>query len=153
MFTCALGETSLSPISYQGVQAMSPKASSTQPTPPSSKELLAFEQQESRSWSRMLARLSIVAAMLCLSMNCVFNQLTAKSDPASMLGWNRIVGTCSIAVVVLGVLMGLFAMVRGIQRRSTDTATIAAIGLVLNLGIIFVTIWALSIVRDMQPAP
>ena len=110
---------------------------------------------ESKSWARVLARISILAAMLCLSMNCVFNQLNPKSTSADVMFWSRAVGTLSLAVVVAGIVCGLVAAIQSARSRATDTLVMAIAGLVLNVGIIGVTIWVLWIIsqsRDIIPA-
>ena len=104
---------------------------------------------DSKSSGRQLARLSIAAAFLSCTVNCVFSQLASRAGSQLIaVGW--LVDWASLAVVVTGVVLGVIASVGGWRRRSSDTAAIAAIGLVLNLGILFVVAWYFAVVR---PAP
>jgi hypothetical protein len=49
--------------------------------------------------------------------------------------------------VLVGVGLGLAGLVGGLKKRSPDTAMIGVIGLVLNLGIVFVVVWYFTMVR------
>jgi hypothetical protein len=99
-----------------------------------------------RSWSRQLARWSVLAAFLSCTLNCVFNQLTARA--AQSLGrFEGLVGWTSLLVVIAGMVLGAAGLASGWRRRSVDTMTIAGIGLVLNSGIVFVVVWYFAVIR------
>ena len=101
---------------------------------------------DARSTPRHLARLSIVAAFLSCTLNCVFNQLASRAAAwLGSLGW--LVDWSSLTIVLAGVVLGAIGLAGGLRRKSADTATIATIGLVLNLGILFVVIWYFAVVR------
>ena len=97
---------------------------------------------------RWPARLSIIAAYICFTLTCTFQQLTAKHKPGDDV-WllNQIVGWTSLLFVFAGIGLGIYGLVMGIRQRS-QTAGIAVIGLVLNLGIIFVMLWFMWMLRQ-----
>jgi hypothetical protein len=99
-----------------------------------------------RSWSRHLARWSVLAAFFSCSLNCVFNQLTARA--AAVLGrFDAFVGWGSLLLVLAGMALGASALVGGWRSRSADTMVIALIGLILNGGIVFVVVWYFAAIR------
>jgi hypothetical protein len=100
----------------------------------------------SRSAARWLGRLSILCLFVSCTLNCVFSQLVAKSVAGKALA-GAVVDWSSLAIVGVGIGLGLAGLVGGLKRRSVDTAVIGAIGLVLNLGIVFVVVWYFSMVR------
>jgi ABC-type transport system involved in multi-copper enzyme maturation permease subunit len=101
---------------------------------------------DARSPTRLLARLSIAAALLSCTLNCVFSQLAARFETATATyGW--LVDWSSLVVVLAGIVLGAIGLAGGLRKRSPDTAMIATIGLVLNLGIIFVIVWYFAFVR------
>jgi hypothetical protein len=105
---------------------------------------------DSSSRARQLARLSIVAAFFSCTLNCVFSQLASRVG-SQLGGYGWLVDWTSLAVVVAGVVLGAIALVSGWRRNwrhsSSDTVAIAVIGLVLNLGILFVVFWYFAVVR------
>jgi hypothetical protein len=99
-----------------------------------------------RSWSRQLARWSVLAAFLSCTLNCVFNQLASRA--AAALGqFDAVVGWASLLVVLAGIVLGAVSLTGGWRRRSVDTMVIAGIGLVLNGGIVFVVVWYFTMIR------
>ncbi len=102
--------------------------------------------RETRSWGRQFARLSVLAAFLSCTVNCVFSQVASRAGPwLGHFGW--MVDWSSLFVVLAGVTLGLLGILRGRQGKSPDTQVIAGIGLALNLGILFVVIWYFTVVR------
>jgi hypothetical protein len=89
----------------------------------------------------------VLAAILSCSLNCVFNQLTARGAE-SLQPFGGLVSGGSLAVVLAGIGLGVAALLGGWRNKSLDTAAIAIIGLVLNLGIVFVIIWYFAVVRN-----
>jgi hypothetical protein len=105
-----------------------------------------------RSTARRLARLSVVAAFLSCTVNCIYSQLASRAG--SWLGpYGWLIDWSSFAIVLAGVVLGACGLAGGLRRKSADTATIAAIGLVLNLGILFVVIWYFAVVRPTNLGP
>ena len=96
---------------------------------------------------RWAARLSILAAYVCFTLTCTFQQLTAKQKPADVWLLNQIVSWSSLLFVVAGIVLGVYGLIVGLRRHS-QTAGIAVIGLVLNLGIVFVMLWVMWILRQ-----
>lgn len=113
----------------------------TEPQSPSS-------QTEPGRWA---ARLSILAAFVCFTLNCTFGQLTAKQKPDEVWLLNQLVGWTSLLVVFIGIGLGIYGLTIGLRRRN-ETAGIAVIGLVLNFGIVFVMLWIMWLIRraDVQ---
>lgn len=99
-----------------------------------------------RSTARQLARLAVIAAILSCSLNCVFNQLTARGAE-SLNRFGGLVGWGSLLIVFAGIALGIAGLIGGLKNRSMDTAAIALIGLVLNAGIVFVIVWYFVFVR------
>jgi hypothetical protein len=98
------------------------------------------------SRARLLARLSIVAAFLSCTLNCVFAQVAARVG--EWLGrYGGLVDWSSLLVVLAGVTLGALGLAGGWRRNSSDTMVIAGLGLALNLGIVFVVIWYFTVVR------
>ena len=101
---------------------------------------------DSGSWGRRLARLSILAAFLSCTFNCVFSQVASRAGPSlGRFGW--LVDWSSLLVVLAGATLGVAGILGGRRRQSRDTQVIAGIGLALNLGIVFVVVWYFTIVR------
>ena len=75
----------------------------------------------------------------------MLNQFILRGEPESGRTWNLAVGSISTLVVVAGVAFGVVGLVAGIQRKSFDTSAIAIVGLLLNLGILFVMFWGLYV--------
>ncbi len=101
---------------------------------------------DSKSSGRQLARLSIAAAFLSCTVNCLFSQLALRAG-SQLVGFGWLVDWASLALVLAGVVLGAVALVSAWRRKSSDTAAIAAIGLILNLGILFVIAWYFAIIR------
>ncbi len=95
------------------------------------------------NWPRWAARASLAAAFVCFAMNCVFMQLTRKQLPAETELANLIVGWSSMGVVVAGIAAGAAALAGGWKERTRETVVMAAKGLIINGGIVLVTLWLL----------
>lgn len=101
---------------------------------------------DARTWSRQLARGSILAAFLSCTLNCVFNQLASRAA-ASLGRFDGLIDWLSLLMVLAGIALGVAGMLGGSRRKSPDTMVIAGIGLVLNGGIVFVVVWYFTMVR------
>ena len=98
------------------------------------------------SRARLVARLSILAAFLSCTLNCVFSQVAARAG--NWLGrFDWLVGWSSLLIVLLGVTLGAMGLVGGWRRKSPETQVIAGLGLALNFGIVFVVVWYFAVVR------
>jgi hypothetical protein len=104
---------------------------------------------DAHTLGRWLARGSAMAAFVCFTLNCVLKQLLFKDGVPGGSVWNQVVGNLSMLVVLGGVVLGILGLIAGIRRGSRDTAGVAIIGLVLNLGIVFVTLWALYLLGKL----
>jgi hypothetical protein len=103
------------------------------------------------AWPRWAARGSLIAAFVCFTMNCVFMQLTSKQPPEETRLANQIVGWSSMAVVAGGLIAGGWALTESLRRGGRETAMIAALGLLLNSGIVLLTLWMLYSIRAAPP--
>lgn len=97
----------------------------------------------------------MLAAFLCMALNCLSNQWVAKqtrpgpdpdskpvlSESALLVG--RIVSSISVIVVVGGIVCGALALAAGRRRQERDTAFIGGMGVMLNMGIILLSAWFL----------
>jgi bacteriorhodopsin len=91
---------------------------------------------------RWAARLSIIAAFVCFTLMCTIQQLTAKDELKGTVAWVYYsVSVLASSFVFLGIVAGFYGLMVGLKRKSTDTIGIAAIGLVLNLGIVGLVAW------------
>ena len=106
---------------------------------------------EPRSAPRWAARGSLLAAFICFAMNCVFMQLTSERPVEETRLANTIVGASSLAVVFAGLIAGGWALALSIRGCWRDTAMIAAMGLLLNGGIVLLTVWMLYQIRAAGP--
>ena len=101
------------------------------------------------SWPRWAARGSLLAAFVCFAMNCVFMQLTRKQLPSETELANQIVGWSSMAVVIAGLVAGAAAFVGGWKERSRETMVMAAMGVLINGGIVLITLWLLNQINEV----
>jgi hypothetical protein len=98
------------------------------------------------SRGRLLARLSVVAALLSCACNCVFSQLASRIG-SSLGQFGGIVDWSSLAIVLAGLGCGVAAIAAGVRRKSPDTTMIAAIGVILNGGILFFVVLYFAVLR------
>lgn len=101
-------------------------------------------------WPRLAARVSVIGAFLCFTLNCVVNQLLLKNPQPGREGWWLAADGVSMLVLAAGVIAGIIGIIGGVRRKSSDTVGIATIGLVLNCGILFVALWLRSVLRSMH---
>ena len=75
----------------------------------------------------------------------MLNQFILRGEPESGRAWNLAVGSISTLIVVAGVVLGVVGLGTGLRRKTFDTSAIALVGLLLNLGILFVIFWGLYV--------
>jgi len=94
--------------------------------------------------ARWVARLSIVAAFVCFSANCVGNRIlwTQRAEEFAPL-LSQVISIATSLIVLVGVGLGIAGIVLGRRGKQPETTVLGVIGLVLNLGIIGVTVWVL----------
>ncbi|HZL91606.1 MAG TPA: hypothetical protein VFB96_24765 [Pirellulaceae bacterium] len=102
------------------------------------------------SWPRWAARASLLAAFVCFAVNCVFMQLTRQQAPSETALINQIVGWGTMTVVAAGILAGAAALAGAWRQRARETLVMAAMGLTFNVGIVLVTLWLLSLIRQAR---
>ena len=118
------------------------------------------------SWPRRAARVSIIAALVCFTLQCTVFQLTAPKVPKpgpkqteaaqpisrARPAVQRLVDSAGMALIVGGFVLGLAGLFGGVQQRSTDIIVMALIGLLLNGGVLAIVGWYFLILRP-QLAP
>ena len=128
-----------------------PQPPANKPSPETPRDNLPTD--DSRSWGRFLARTSIMAAMLCCTMNCVLNQWTAKRLEQQIDLARIVVDYGSAAVIATGLACGLAGLVLGLRKKSTDTTIMGCLGLILNGGIVFVVWWGMTVLKNQPVVP
>jgi len=98
--------------------------------------------------SHLAARCSIIAALLCFTGNCLANRAKPHLGADEGEWFGQLMSYMTLGIVIGGVVLGFWGLVDGIRRRSSDTIGVAIIGLVLNLGIIALMVWALRVLRE-----
>lgn len=105
---------------------------------------------DARSWPRQAARLSIAAAYVCFTFSCVLNQLFLKPTSGDA-SWPRlVVDSVSFSIVLGGIVLGIQGVRGGLRQKSNQTAIIAFIGLLLNLGIVLLVLWGVWVLRNSR---
>jgi len=98
--------------------------------------------------ARWVARLSLVAAFVCFSANCVSNRLLwTQGGTGFAPTLSAVISILTSLCVLVGVALGVAGIVLGRRARQSETTMLAVIGLLLNLGIIGVTVWVLWVLR------
>jgi anti-sigma-K factor RskA len=75
---------------------------------------------------------------------------TRNRPPNETLLLNQLVGWGSMAVVVAGIAAAAAALAGGWKEQSRETLLLAVLGLVLNVGIVLVTLWMLYVIRQAR---
>ncbi len=70
----------------------------------------------------------------------VNNLLFKSSKPDQPIVW-MVINGLSALILMAGLVGGIFGLVAGIRRKSSDTVRIAVIGLVLLGGTLLVAVW------------
>lgn len=118
------------------------------------------------SWPRRAARVSIIAALVCFTLQCTLFQLTAPKVPKpnaaeaeaaqpisrARPAVQRLVDSAGMALIVGGFVLGVAGLVGGVRERSSDIIAMALIGLFLNGGVLAIVGWYFLILRP-QFAP
>jgi hypothetical protein len=110
------------------------------------------ENQTPRAdWPRYLARLSMVAAVVCFLSQVAYAQLTAKEKTPAWTTTDRVVSTAGVGLLLSGVVLGVVALGAAIRQGNYDTGVIAVIGIVTNGGVLALIAWWVLVVRPTLP--
>ena len=113
--------------------------------------MIELPPDDAHRWPRWAARGSLASAFVCFAMNCVFMQLTRRQLPSETDLANQLVGWGSLGVLIAGVVAGVAAIVGATGDRNRETLALAALGLLLNGGVIGVMLWLLNQISSVQP--
>lgn len=98
--------------------------------------------------ARWVARLSLVAAFVCFCANCVGNRLLWTQGGAGFAPTlSQVISIATSLCVLAGVVLGVAGIVLGWRVKQSETIVLAVMGLLLNLGIIGVTVWVLWVLN------
>lgn len=103
------------------------------------------------AWPRHLARLSMIAAVLCFLSQVAYAQLSAKEKNPAWSSTDRVVAAVGIGLLFSGVALGGGALFGAVRTRNYDTGVIAVIGLVINGGVLALLAWYVLVVRPTLP--
>ncbi len=103
------------------------------------------------AWPRHLARLSMIAAVLCFLSQVAYAQLSAKGQNPRWSATDRAVAAVGIGLLVSGVLLAGIALSGAIRSGNYDTGVIAVIGLVINGGVLAFLAWYMFVIRPTLP--
>jgi hypothetical protein len=103
---------------------------------------------QTTSW-HWAARGSIFAALGCFTGNCLVNRLVLVGELGEVSWLSTGVSVFTSGLVLLGLVLGGVGLFGGWRRGASDTIGVAVIGILLNLGIVALTIWALWVLRDV----
>jgi hypothetical protein len=103
------------------------------------------------AWPRHLARLSMIAAVLCFLSQVAYAQLSAKEKNPAWSATDRVVATVGIGLLVSGVVLAGVSLAGAIRSGNYDTGVIAVIGLVINGGVLGFLAWYMFVIRPTLP--
>ena len=110
----------------------------------------APSQQSSPDWPRLAARYCVISFFVCITMNCVVSNLLLKDPQPGREGLWSAAEIAASLIIASGVLSGLAGLIFGMRRKSQDTIWIAAIGLFLHGGLLFVAWWLVGVLRTLK---
>lgn len=99
--------------------------------------------------SHWAARGSIFSALGCFTGNCLVNRLVLGGQLGDASWLSTAVSLFTSGLVLLGLILGGVGLYSGWRRKASDTIGVAVIGLLLNMGIVALTIWALWVLKDV----
>ncbi len=111
----------------------------------------AREEAPNTNWLRHLARLSMVAAVVCFLLQVSYAQLVAKENAPEWTSTDRIVAAVGIGLLISGVVLAAIALYGATRTGNYDTGVMALIGLAINGGVLAFIAWYLLVVRPSLP--
>jgi pantothenate kinase type III len=116
-----------------------------------SKPTAATAKPTTTAWPRHLARLSMIAAVLCFLSQVAYAQLSAKEKKPEWSGTDRAVAAVGIGLLLSGVVLAGVSLVGAIRSGNYDTGVIAVIGFVINGGVLAFLAWYVIVIRPTLP--
>ncbi len=107
--------------------------------------------QTKTDWPRHLARLAMVAAVVCFLLQVSYAQLIAKEKTPVWTATDRVVAAVGIGLLVSGVLLAGVSLVAAVRTGNYDTGVMAVIGLFINGGVLALIAWWVLVVRPGLP--
>jgi hypothetical protein len=98
-----------------------------------------------------LARLAMIAAVLCFLSQVAYAQLTAKEKKPEWSTLDRVVASVGVGLLISGVVLAAISLYGAIRTSNYDTGVIAVIGLVINGGVLLFLAWYVIVVRPTLP--
>jgi len=102
---------------------------------------------------RHLARLAMVAAVVCFLLQVCYGQLIAKSDARAWSAADRVVAALGIGLLLSGAVLASVSLVGAIRTKNYDTGVMAVIGLAVNGGVLALIAWYVLVIRPGLPLP
>lgn len=103
------------------------------------------------NWPRHLARLSMIAAVLCFLSQVGHAQLTAKEKDPGWTARDRVAAGVGISLLISGAVLGAAGLAGAVRTKNYDTGVIAVIGLVINVGVLTLLAWYMLVIRPTLP--
>ena len=111
----------------------------------------AAPQAKSRTdWPRLAARYCVISFFVCITLNCVASNLLLKDPQPGREGLWTAADIAASLIIASGVLSGIAGLIFGLRQKSQDTIWIAAIGLFLHGGLLFVAWWLVGVLRSLK---
>lgn len=104
-------------------------------------------------WPRRLARLAMVAAVVCFLLQVSYAQLVAKEKSSAWSATDRVVAAAGIGLLLSGAVLASLSLIGAVRAKNYDTGVMATIGLVINGGVLALIVWYLLVVRPGLPLP
>jgi hypothetical protein len=102
---------------------------------------------------RHLARLAMVAAVVCFLLQVSYAQLVAKEKSAAWSVMDRVVAAAGIGLLLSGAALASVSLIGAIRAKNYDTGVMAVIGLAINGGVLVLIVWYVLVVRPGLPLP
>jgi uncharacterized membrane-anchored protein len=113
----------------------------------------AIEAAPRTDLPRHLARLAMVAAVVCFLLQVSYAQLVAKEKAPAWSTTDRVVAALGIGLLLCGTVLAGISLVGAIRTKNYDTGVMALIGLAINGGVLAFIAWYVLIVRPGLPLP
>jgi hypothetical protein len=113
----------------------------------------AINTAQKTDWPRHLARLAMVAAVVCFLLQVGYAQLTAKEKSPAWSTTDRAIAAAGIGLLLSGAALALVALIGAVRAKNYDTGVMATIGLAINGGVLAFIAWYVLMVRPGLPLP
>lgn len=111
----------------------------------------APEADKKPAWPRHLARLAMIAAVLCFLSQLAYAQLSAKEKNPAWTATDRMMAAVGVGLLASGMVLAGVALFGAVRTQNYDTGVIAVIGLVINGGVLAFLAWYVLVIRPSLP--